>query len=166
MPRVAVRRAEVVEALEREAGPLRLVNGGGTGSLATTSREEAVTEVTVGSGFYAPALFDHYAQPMGEAALFFALEVVRRPRPTTFTCAGGGFIASGATGATKQPVPTLPPGGRLDPNEGAGEVQTPVHFETPPLGLSIGSPVFSVTPKPARYWSTSTRLRCWARMAP
>ncbi|HMB54066.1 MAG TPA: alanine racemase, partial [Thermoanaerobaculia bacterium] len=58
---LAERRAAVVAAV-REVAPLPVVNGGGTGSLELTAAEEAVTEVAAGSGFYAPALFDHYSR--------------------------------------------------------------------------------------------------------
>ena len=65
-------------------GPL-IVNGGGTGSLETTAAEDCVTEVTVGSGFYAPALFDHYSAFDLTPAAYFVLPVVRRPGPGTVT---------------------------------------------------------------------------------
>ena len=50
---IAERRAAIVAALS-EFVELEIVNGGGTGSLEFTAAEEAVTEVTAGSGFYAP----------------------------------------------------------------------------------------------------------------
>ena len=54
---IAERRAAVVAAVG-EVAPLPLVNGGGTGSIHTTRREDVITEITAGSGFYAPTLFD------------------------------------------------------------------------------------------------------------
>src|SRR2546421_12043871 len=57
---VAGRRAALVELVQSYGLALRFFNGGGTGSIATTRKESAVTEITVGSGFYAPALFDNY----------------------------------------------------------------------------------------------------------
>ncbi len=57
---LAERRAAAVEAV-RAIAPITIVNGGGTGSLHTTSAESAITEVTAGSGFYAPTLFDSYS---------------------------------------------------------------------------------------------------------
>jgi D-serine deaminase-like pyridoxal phosphate-dependent protein len=122
---IAGRRAEVVAAVE-EITPLRFVNGGGTGSLHTTSREDAVTELTAGSGFYAPALFDAYSAFKLRPAAMFALPVVRRPSAKVATCLGGGYIASGAATDDRLPVPHLPEGLELDAQEGAGEVQTPV----------------------------------------
>ena len=122
---LAERRAAVVAAVSAIA-PLALVNGGGTGSLHTTSREPAVTEVTAGSGFYAPALFDRYSAFTLRPAAGFALPVVRRPAADTVTLLGGGYLASGAAGKDRLPEPWLPEGLKLDSLEGAGEVQTPV----------------------------------------
>ena len=122
---IAARRAAAVEAI-REVAPLELVNGGGTGSLHTTSAEEAVTEVTAGSGFYAPTLFDRYADFSLAPAAMFAMPVARRPSDAVATALGGGYLASGPAGRDRLPQPYLPPGLRLDPLEGAGEVQTPL----------------------------------------
>ena len=119
---IAERRAAVAEAL----APLEFVNGGGTGSLHTTAREDVVTEITAGSGFYAPTLFDHYSAFTLTPAAMFALPVVRKPSKNVATVLGGGYIASGTADKTRLPTPHLPPGLELDGNEGAGEVQTPV----------------------------------------
>ena len=138
---VAVRRARTVALLARQGARLRFVNGGGTGSLESTSAEACVTEVTAGSGFFAPALFDHYRGFRHQPAAGFAVEIVRTPKPGIYTCSGGGYIASGATGPEKQPLPYLPPGARLLPLEGAGEVQTPIAYEGP-VPLALGDPIF------------------------
>ncbi|MFL5821141.1 MAG: amino acid deaminase/aldolase [Solirubrobacteraceae bacterium] len=137
---IAQRRAAVVEAV-RAVAPLDLVNGGGTGSLHLTAREPAVTEVTVGSGFYAPVLFDHYTALELAPAAMFALPVVRRPGPGVATLLGGGYHASGPKGADRLPRPYLPEGLRLDGMEGAGEVQTPV-LGAPADDLRIGDRVY------------------------
>ena len=42
------------------------------------------------------------------------------------TVLGGGYPASGAAGPDRLPVPYLPEGLRYDPQEGPGEVQTPL----------------------------------------
>jgi D-serine deaminase-like pyridoxal phosphate-dependent protein len=138
---VARRRAALVHLAEEMGATLRFVNGGGTGSIATTCREPAVTEITVGSAFYAPALFDNYRDFRYLPAAGYAVEIVRRPAPGIFTCLGGGYTASGAAGADKAPLPYLPPGARLDTLEGAGEVQTPIHYAGPER-LDIGDPIF------------------------
>jgi D-serine deaminase-like pyridoxal phosphate-dependent protein len=119
---IAERRAAVVAALP----PLEFVNGGGTGSLHTTSREDAVTEITAGSGFYAPTLFDHYSAFTLIPAAMFALPVVRKPSKRVATVLGGGYVASGPADDLRLPTPYLPRGLKLDRNEGAGEVQTPL----------------------------------------
>src|SRR5699024_959126 len=96
---VSKRRADIVHAVEQEIGrKLRFVNGGGTGSLDSTGKEAVVTEMTAGSGFYNPHLFDKYANFQLEPAAGFAIEITRIPTKEIFTCAGGGYIASGAAG--------------------------------------------------------------------
>jgi len=122
---IAERRAAVVAAVA-EVTPLPIVNGGGTGSLHLTRREVAITEVTAGSGFFAPTLFDRYSDFTLTPAAMFAMPVVRRPSGAVATLLGGGYHASGAAGPDRLPAPHLPRGLRLDPREGAGEVQTPV----------------------------------------
>ena len=138
---VAERRAAIVHALRDAGCELRFVNGGGTGSIESTIQEEVVTEVTAGSGFYSPTLFDHYRHFRHQPAAGYAIEIVRQPAPTIYTCQGGGYIASGAAGPDKLPKPWLPEGARLSPTEGAGEVQTPVIYDGPEP-LSLGAPIF------------------------
>jgi len=122
---LAERRGAIVAALG-EFVELEIVNGGGTGSLELTGAEAAVTEVTAGSGFYAPALFDHYGRFTLTPAAGFALPINRKPSPRVATALGGGYLASGSGDAARLPAPWLPPGLKLDPEEGAGEVQTPL----------------------------------------
>jgi D-serine deaminase-like pyridoxal phosphate-dependent protein len=119
------RRAAIVAAV-RKVADLELVNGGGTGSIELTAAEKAVTEVAAGSGFYAPVLFDHYSRFTLRPAAAFALPIVRRPGPGVATALGGGYLASGAGDPVGLPSPWLPEGLALDPEEGAGEVQTPL----------------------------------------
>jgi D-serine deaminase-like pyridoxal phosphate-dependent protein len=124
---LARRRARVVKAVREAAGgELEFVNGGGTGSVERTVAESAVTEVAAGSGLYAPSLFSAYTSFTPRPAALFALPVVRRPGAGVATALGGGYVASGAAGPDKLPLPHLPEGLRLDPQEGAGEVQTPL----------------------------------------
>jgi D-serine deaminase-like pyridoxal phosphate-dependent protein len=125
------RLPEIVDAVngalaEHDAAPLEFVNGGGTGSLARTAAARAVTELTAGSGFYAPTLFDSYRSLDLQPAAMFCLSVVRRPVGGVATLLGGGYIASGTGGPESLPQPYLPGGLRFDRQEGAGEVQTPV----------------------------------------
>ena len=134
------RRAEIVAAVEAVA-PLGFVNGGGTGSLELTAAEDAVSELSAGSGFYAPALFDGYSRFELTPAAMFALPIVRRPAPGIATALGGGYVASGPPGRDRLPVPHLPAGLHLDSNEAAGEVQTPLVGESA-LRLRIGDRVY------------------------
>lgn len=133
--KIKKRREMIVRALKQEGHDIQFVNGGGTGSLDVTTTDESVTEVTVGSGFYAPLLFDYYQDFRFTPSLFFALPVVRNPAPHIYTCAGGGYIASGPHGVDKVPQPVGPPGGKLLPFEGAGEVQTPVYYKNATLEI-------------------------------
>jgi D-serine deaminase-like pyridoxal phosphate-dependent protein len=137
---LAKRRARAVKAV-RDVAPLEFVNGGGTGSVERTAREPAVTEVAAGSGLYAPSLFSAYTSFAPRPAALFALPVVRRPGPGVATALGGGYIASGAAGPEKLPLPHLPEGLALDPQEGAGEVQTPL-LGSAADGLRVGDVVF------------------------
>jgi D-serine deaminase-like pyridoxal phosphate-dependent protein len=137
---LAARRAAVVEAV-RAVAPLRFVNGGGTGSVERTAAEPAVTEVAAGSGLYGPTLFDAYRSFTPRPAALFALPVVRRPSSRVATALGGGYPASGPAGADRLPAPVLPRGLRLDRQEGAGEVQTPLRGGAA-AGLRVGDRVW------------------------
>jgi D-serine deaminase-like pyridoxal phosphate-dependent protein len=125
LPELLERRASAV-AVVREHADLEFVNGGGTGSMAATGADPAVTEVAAGSGLYGPTLFDAYTAWRPTPAALFALSVVRRPAPRIATVLGGGWIASGPPGKSREPVPWLPEGLRYRGDEGAGEVQTPL----------------------------------------
>ncbi|MGH2832391.1 MAG: amino acid deaminase/aldolase [Solirubrobacteraceae bacterium] len=122
---LAVRRADAIAAV-REVSELEFVNGGGTGSLHTTTAESAVSELAAGSGLFGPTLFDSYRSFHPRAAAMFALPIVRHPRSGMSTALGGGYLASGPGDAARLPAPYLPAGLRLDRQEGAGEVQTPL----------------------------------------
>jgi D-serine deaminase-like pyridoxal phosphate-dependent protein len=135
-----VRRGRIVVAVH-EFAKLEFVNGGGTGSLETTASDPSVSELAAGSGFYAPTLFDHYSGFTLTPAAAFALPVVRKPAAGVATALGGGYLASGSGDAARLPTPWLPPGLRLDVEEGAGEVQTPL-LGAPAHDLGIGDRVY------------------------
>nr|WP_216855923.1 amino acid deaminase/aldolase [Paenibacillus qinlingensis] len=134
-------REKVVRELEAMGATLRFVNAGGTGSMDSSRAEASVTEITAGSGFYSPGLFDNYKSFRYKPAAGYAVEVVRRPQPNIVTCMGGGYTASGPTGLDKRPKPYLPEGLELFPLEGAGEVQTPMRLRGE-VQLELGDPVF------------------------
>ena len=138
---IAERRAAVVAAV-REVAPLPLVNGGGTGSIHTTVREEAVTEVTAGSGFYAPTLFDRYddfsLQPGGD---------VRPARGAPAQPRRGHAAGRRLPGVGGRCRPTDCPSRTCRPACGStrarapGEVQTPV-TGAPAADLRVGQRVY------------------------
>jgi len=105
---------------------VRFINGGGSGSMAYTAQQREVTEITVGSAFYAPALFDQFTHLYLEKAAGFALRVTRKPDKNIVVCHGGGYTASGAIGADRLPVFYEPTFFSYLSLEGAGEVQSPI----------------------------------------
>lgn len=141
IPLLRKQRASFLSLIREYGIELKFVNGGGTGSLESTIQEAGVTEVTVGSGFYAPTLFDQYTQFKHQPAAAYAIAITRQPKPNIYTCLGGGYTASGAFGADKIPMPYLPEGCQLDSNEQAGEVQTPIYYNGAEK-LQIGDPIF------------------------
>ena len=134
-PLALSRRAAVVEALKKAGHACALVNGGGTGSVAFTAADPSVTEVTAGSGFLCPHLFDGYGL---EPAAFFALAVVRSSDEGFVTCAGGGYPASGAAGPDRLPTIEHPKGLVPLSLEGWGEVQTPFRWTGPGQPPALG----------------------------
>lgn len=137
---LAKRRTECVQYLKDKGLEVTLVNGGGTGSIESTQQEVFVTEITVGSGFYSPALFDYYEGFKHLPAAGYAIQIIRSPQKGMFTALGGGYVASGSISLDKQPKPYLPEGIQLTENEGTGEVQTPFTYTGKDI-LKIGDPV-------------------------
>lgn len=130
MLELIARRSAVVNAVQNAVNSkLQFVNAGGTGSLSESASDSSVTEVTAGSGIYAPGLFDHYKNFAPEPALFFAIDAVRRPAAGITTLASGGFIASGPSGDSRLPKIAHPAGAAFLSSEGAGEVQSPITAE-------------------------------------
>jgi hypothetical protein len=132
-----------------------IFNGGGTGSVQLSREDDALTEITIGSGFLCSHLFDYYAGLSLEPALFFAVQAVRRPAPRIVTCAGGGIVASGEVGKDRQPKPVWPRGLSLLPREGAGEVQTPLRLGRG-CEVELGQPVLF---RPAKAGELAERFR-------
>jgi D-serine deaminase-like pyridoxal phosphate-dependent protein len=122
---LADRRGKAVASV-REVADLEFVNGGGTGSLESTSADSSVTEIAAGSGLFGPHLFDQYTHFSPAPAAAFAMSVVRKPRPDMATLLGGGWIASGPPTGDRMPQLAWPTGLTMVPREMAGEVQTPL----------------------------------------
>ncbi|WP_340385437.1 amino acid deaminase/aldolase [Streptomyces sp. SS7] len=137
---LADRRAAAIAAVESVA-PLEFVNGGGTGSVEQTSAEHVITEIGAGSGLYGPGLFDFYRRFRPRPAAYFVMPVVRRPTDRIATVLGGGWVASGPPGRDRLPTLSWPRGLRMNPLEGAGEVQTPV-LGPAAHGLRLGDHVW------------------------
>lgn len=145
MREVNERRVRILAAVRDAVGQeVELVNAGGSGSIEVSGGAPGVTEVTAGSGLYAPGLFDGYRAFQARPAAFFGLDVVREPAPGWVTAFSGGYIASGKAGAAR--VPRLfTPGYTLSGPEGAGEVQTPLRHQrgsSPDGGLRTGDRVW------------------------
>lgn len=141
---VAHRRALYNQEIIKRGIRLDFFNGGGTGSMSWTPKEDWLSEVTVGSGFLQSHLFDYYSENVkgliARPAFCFALPVTRKPQADYVTCHSGGYISSGEPGLDKAPVPFLPPGLKPVKDEGFGEVQTPFH--APGLKFELGDPIF------------------------
>ncbi len=140
VPQLRKRRAKFLQIIQSYGHNIKIINGGGTGSLNSTNQEQCISEITVGSAFYAPVLFDYYEDFKLKPALFFTSPIVRFPDSGILTVLGTGHIASGELSAIKQPLPWLPTGLHFLKHEGAGEVQSPLHYSGP-LDLKIGDPV-------------------------
>jgi D-serine deaminase-like pyridoxal phosphate-dependent protein len=134
-------RAEIPKIFEEIGIPLKIFNGGGTGSVNYAVNEKDLTEVTVGSGLLCSHLFDYYSNLKDtfyfEPSIYFALQTTRTSDPGYITCLGGGYIASGEPGWDRVPKPVMPEGLKLTSSEACGEVNTPMAVTgaiTPPLG--------------------------------
>lgn len=137
---VRARREAIAAALAADGHAVEIANGGGSGSIDHAPREPWLTEVTAGSGFMGPHLFDYFRNVRFEPAFFVALQATRASDPGYVTCQGGGYVASGPPGWDKLPLPWRPEGARLLGGEGAGEVQTPLALP-PGASVSLGDPV-------------------------
>ena len=164
---VSKRRSSIVECLHKQGHTLKLVNGGGSGSMDFTSSQPEVSEITVGSAYYKPAYFD-YMESMHEfqPAAGFVLPVTRQPEKGVITCHGGGFIASGATGADKAPVIHYPEYLSSLSDEGFGEVQTPMALSKNKKGsnsprVSIGDGVWCRHAKAGELCEHFNELICY-----
>jgi D-serine deaminase-like pyridoxal phosphate-dependent protein len=160
MTQLAERRRVLAHELA-QLTDLEFWNAGGSGSVDATAADRTVTEVAAGSGLLVPALFDHYQSFAPRPAAFYGLPVTRRPSDTMVTVHGGGFIASGAVGDDRAPLPWAPPGLHLTSLEGAGEVQTPLTGHPAAL-LRIGDLVWFRHAKSGELFEHTGRVRLLA----
>lgn len=138
---ISKRRRAMVDHLTKQGYRLKLVNGGGSGSMDFTSKQSEITEITVGSAYYKPAYFDYMDSMQAfKPAAGFVLPVTRQPESAVITCHGGGFIASGSVGIEKAPVIHYPPHLSLLKDEGFGEVQTPMAILKTKKGSYVTNP--------------------------
>ena len=134
---LAERRAAIVAALG-EFVELEIVNGGGTGSLELTAAEDG------GDRGRPPA---RASTPPPSSTTTAASASPRRPasrcRSSASPRRGSRPRSAAATSPpaaatpARLPGPWLPPGLELDPEEGAGEVQTPLLGDAA-AGLAVG----------------------------
>ena len=141
IPKVENLRKRFTEIIKSFDFNIEIINGGGSGSIFSTTTDETVTEITVGSGFLCSHLFSHYEGIYMIPSIFFATQIVRKPEPNYVTALGGGFIASGAIGKDREPEVFLPKGLKQTDLEGFGEVQTPFKIMDKRFNLNIGDPI-------------------------
>lgn len=136
------RREKIISALTSTGLDLKIVNGGGSGSLVSTGMDKSITEVTAGSAFFAPALFRYFNEVKFKPAAFFGLQVTRIPSNGIITCQGGGYVASGEVNNNRLPWPVMPKDLKYISMEGAGEVQTPLVMSGHAPEINLCDPVF------------------------
>src|SRR5690242_14178046 len=161
MPELIRRRTETIRQIQALTS-LEFVNGGGTGSLESTARDTSVTELTAGSGLVGPTLFDAYRRFSPEAALLFALPVVRRPVPAWPRC---------SPAATSPPAPAPRTGcpGRTcraasaSPGPRARARCRRRCAARPRTSCGPGTGSGCATPRPASWPSASASTTCWTR---
>lgn len=134
-------RQEIVDALKREGYEPEVVNGGGSGCFQETAVESSITEIGIGSLLFKSHIFDSINSLNNFLpSLFFALQIVRKPRKDIVTAFSGGYVSSGAVRV--MPLPVKPENLKTIKNEQFGEVQTPFKFNPKKLDLKLGDPIF------------------------
>ena len=134
-------RQSIIEDLIAEGLQPEIVNGGGSGCFQETAAEPSITEIGIGSLLFKPYIFDSINSIKDfSPSLFFAIQVVRKPRNNIVTAFSGGYVSSGAVRAL--PIPVIPRGLKTSKAEQFGEVQTPFVFNPKKIILDIGNPIF------------------------
>ncbi|MFO8020579.1 MAG: alanine racemase [Promethearchaeia archaeon] len=133
-------RQKIIDGLVSAGFKPEVVNGGGSGCYQETARENSTTEIGIGSLLFKSHLFDTIdSLDEFSPAMFFALQIVRKPRSDIVTAFSGGYVSSGVNAP---PVPIKPEGLKTFEEEGFGEVQTPFKFDPKTVKLEHGDPVF------------------------
>eukprot|EP01147_Barroeca_monosierra_P003929 gene3929-6401_t len=135
------RRRQVRSLLAQRGAHLHIFNGGGTGSALLSASDPSITEIAAGSGLLQSQIFDWFKANENGPAAVIALRCTRSCDEDIICCQSGGFIASGQISKDKQPRPFLPTCLIPFPNEGFGEVQTPLAVKSRHHSLSVGDPV-------------------------
>ena len=138
---VNVMRQETVTALVEAGYSIDVVNGGGSGCFQENLEEPSITEIGIGSLLFKPHIFDSIASLSEfDPSLFFALQIVRKPRNNIATAFSGGYVSSGA--GRDPPKAIIPDGLKTLKFEEFGEVQTPFKYNSKSLSLNLGDPIF------------------------
>jgi D-serine deaminase-like pyridoxal phosphate-dependent protein len=133
-------RQNVFKLLKSEGFEPQIVNGGGSGCFQETAAESSITEIGIGSLLFKPHIFDSMnSLKEFKPALFFLLQVVRKPRDDIVTAFSGGYISSGSIRALPKVV--KPKNLKTNKNEEFGEVQTPFEFDPKVIQIRIGDPI-------------------------
>ncbi|GAI77694.1 unnamed protein product, partial [marine sediment metagenome] len=139
--RVNIWRQNVVEALINAGFQPEIVNGGGSGCFQETAAEPFITEIGIGSLLFKSHIFDSInSLDKFLPSLFFALQIVRKPRDNIVTAFSGGYVSSG--GVRALPIPVIPNNLMISKDEGFGEVQTPFIFDPNDHELNLGDLIF------------------------
>jgi D-serine deaminase-like pyridoxal phosphate-dependent protein len=133
-------RQNVFKLLKSEGFEPQIVNGGGSGCFQETVAESSITEIGIGSLLFKPHIFDSMnSLKEFKPALFFLLQVVRKPRDDIVTAFSGGYVSSGSIRALPKVV--KPKNLKTNKNEEFGEVQTPFKFNPKMIQIRIGDPI-------------------------
>jgi D-serine deaminase-like pyridoxal phosphate-dependent protein len=141
IPKVEEFRLKALEIIKETGFNPEIINGGGSGSIYSSIKDNSINEIAIGSGFLCSHLFSYYNELNLTPAIFFAIQVVRKSDPDYITCLGGGLIASGSIGKDRQPEIFLPKGLEIVDIEGFGEVQTPFKINDKKIRINIGDPI-------------------------
>lgn len=137
LPRIQELREKAFDLLIKEGFEAEIVNGGNSISFDVTVKDETLSEVNIGSAFLGA---DYVKEKLNlTSALFFAIEVVRKPSHDYITCMGGGYISSGSN-KNNQPKIVMPLGLNVT-ESGFGDIQTLFKIQDPKLRISLGDPV-------------------------